>query len=273
MRKLLHCLLILITAVAVLGGCSAKTQEMSLAAENSDVLYQVSTLNALMQGYYDGVISIEELLKDGDTGVGTFGTLDGEMIVLDGVVYQAKSDGTVEVAPGSMTTPFSCIEYFTEEIPLHNLAGISDIQGLKDLLMSAIEEEAGNDNVFYMTKISGDFSMIHLRSVPKQEKPYRPLSEIADEQKEFIYEDLSGTLVALYCPDYVDGINLPGWHIHFISEDKTKGGHVLDLALESGSGAMDLITDYQLILPNDEAFADLELATDLSEKTNAVEGK
>lgn len=273
MKKMLRCLLILITAGTILGGCGTKAGEMPATAENSAVLYQVSTLNALMQGYYDGVISIDELLKDGDTGIGTFGTLDGEMIVLDGVVYQAKSDGTVEVASDSMSTPFACVEYFTEEISLPDLAGISDIQQLKDVLMTTMEKEVGNDNVFYMTKISGDFSMIHVRSVPKQEKPYRPLSEIAEEQQEYIYEEQPGTLVALYCPDYVEGINLPGWHIHFISEDKTKGGHVLDLALKSGSGAMDLITDYQMILPNDEEFADLELATDMSKKTNAVEGK
>ena len=63
-------------------------------------MYQVSTLQALALGYSRAVISAEELLKEGDTGLGTFEDVNGEMIVMDGHCYRADQDGNVtEVSP------------------------------------------------------------------------------------------------------------------------------------------------------------------------------
>ncbi len=35
----------------------------------------------------------------------------------------------------------------------------------------------------------------------------------------FLFENIRGSLVGVYFPDYLDGINMPGWHLHFLSED------------------------------------------------------
>ena len=115
--------------------------------------------------------------------------------------------------------------------------------------------------------------MVHVRSVPAQEKPYKPLKEIAASQPEFIYENISGTIVAVRCPDYVEGINLAGWHLHFISTDTTKGGHLLDADLESGECQIDFTNEFKLFLPENNNFGALSLANDLQEDTQAVEGK
>jgi acetolactate decarboxylase len=96
---------------------------------------------------------------------------------------------------------------------------------------------------------------------------------VAESQKEFIYENISGTLVALYCPDYVSGINLYGWHIHFISSDGSKGGHVLDAVIECAEAQIDITSAYKIVLPETQSFASLPLADDMQSATVKVEAK
>ena len=43
------------------------------------VLYQVSLLQALSLGRYEGSVKISELKKNGNIGIGTFDGLDGEI--------------------------------------------------------------------------------------------------------------------------------------------------------------------------------------------------
>lgn len=249
--------------------------EVSTAQDNKTVvgnetIYQVSTLNALMLGYYDGVVSVEDLTANGDTGLGTFDTLDGEMIVLDGVVYKAKSDGTVEKMENEITAPFAAVTHFDKDIEVKGVKDLSNIEDIKSLLDKNV---GGNKNLFYVAKIKGEFNMVHVRSVPAQEKPYKPLSEIAATQPEFTYDKVSGTIVALRCPDYVEGINLPGWHLHFVSDDCQKGGHLLDASLKLADIQIDSTSNYSIVLPETDAFGALKLKEDLSQKTQQVEGK
>ncbi len=257
------CIVVLISMAAILGCASARQND-------NDTLFQVSTLNALMLGSYDGVITADELLQNGDTGLGTFDTLDGEMIVLSGTVYQAKADGSVAKPEGDIKIPFAAVTHFESDISI-KLENIGDIEALKTALTQAVSND--NKNIFYMATVSGDFDLVHVRSVSAQSKPYKPLSEVTESQKEYEYKDISGTLVALYCPDYVSGINLSGWHIHFISSDGTKGGHVLDAAFTSAEVQLDITGAYKLVLPDTSEFASLELAADMQSATAKAEGK
>ena len=250
----------------VLSGCQT-------LPERSDAIYQVSLLNALMLGDYEGSVSISTLLEHGDTGIGTFDRLDGEMVVLDSIVYQIKSDGKVYLKGPADLTPFAAVTFFDHEFEDQALAGVNDVGALKSRLDEAIIQEQGDFNRFYVAKLEGAFSMVHVRSVPPQDKPFRPLAEIAKTQPEFRYSDVQGTIIALRCPDYVEGINLPGWHLHFLSADKTLGGHLLDITLISGTLALDMVDEFQLILPHSELFPNLTLHTNLSTATTAVEGK
>lgn len=252
---------------------TAQSQQVQAVEKKADNLYQVSLLNGLMQGDYDGSVSIGELLKHGDTGLGTFDKLDGEMIVIDGAVYKAKSDGTVEKQPADELTPFAAVGFMDADYNLDGLNGITNLNDLKTKLDDYVKTKAADKNAFYMVKISGDFNLAHVRSVPMQEKPYRPLNVISDEQKEFKYNDVKGTIVALYCPDYMAGINLPTWHFHFISDAKTKGGHLLDINIKNATGTMDKMEDYNLVLPSSKTFADMDLAKDLSKETAKTESK
>ncbi|MBK8046080.1 MAG: acetolactate decarboxylase [Anaerolineales bacterium] len=268
-RKYLTMLLLASLVLLVLAGCQA----VQAPTAKSDAIYQVSLLDALLQGDYDGTVPIAELLKNGDTGLGTFDNLDGEMIVLDGVVYRAKSDGSVEVAAKEELVPFAVVGYFDKEIAGGAVEDISDVEALKAALDKTISETTGDFNQYYIATIAGDFDLAHVRSVPRQEEPFKPLAEVTKEQTEFEYTEIPGTLVGLRFPEHMEGINLPGWHFHFLSDDKTKGGHVLDLKLASGEMNLDHIREFNLIQPDTDAFANLDLGGDMSQATGAAESK
>lgn len=272
LKKIVRSALAAVLLLSLLAGC-AGTAGSAADSSGKNMLYQVSTLNALMLGHYEGAISCGELLSHGDTGIGTFDALDGEMIVLDGKVYQAKGDGSVASVKEDITTPFAEVAFFNADFALDNLSEIENMDTLKTNLTDGIIKETENLNMFYMAKITGAFKQVLVRSEPGQSKPYEPLENVLKNQKEYTYDNLSGTIIALYCPDYINGLGLAGWHFHFISEDRSKGGHVLDVSLFSGNAQIDLITDFQMLLPRDKGFADLKLAQDLAEKADAVEGK
>jgi len=214
--------------------------------EAGDTVYQVSLLQNLMLGDYYGLISSGYLKTKGDTGLGTFDGLNGEMIVLDGVVYRAAGDGTVEEAADDELIPFADVTMFDVD-EIQEITDIEDLNVLKALLDEKVAELG--ENRFYMIRIDGVFDEMHVRSEQAQKEPYKPLEEVMEtDQTFFDYEDIEGTVVGLYCPDYMDGLNTPGWHMHFISSDRTKGGHVLGLSADNAVISWDYTNGFQIIL-------------------------
>lgn len=186
-------------------------------------MYQVSTLQALALGYSRAVITVEELIREGDTGLGTFEDVNGEMIVMDGHCYRADRKGHVtDVAPET-GVPFAAVArlYGEQQFPLGYMP---DIASVRTELTRKIEEVFGL-NSMHIVRIDGTFEKVDARS----EAPYRShhitLKEVLSHTQEaFLFENIRGSLVGVYFPDYMDGINMPGWHLHFLSEDRSKGG-------------------------------------------------
>ena len=211
--------LILCLLLAVTTGC--------LPRQEQDELYQVSTLQALIVGEYDGVITAGELKAHGDTGLGTFDALDGEMIVIDSKVYKAQADGKVSEVKNSETIPFANVAFIddTEKIKLSFDGGYEGLKAELDKLF----EECNMPMVFL---IEGEFTGITYRSVPEQEKPYPNLTEVVEHQSVFEDEKIKGAIVGFRFPELMGEMNAVGYHLHFISDNRKKGGHLLDV--ESG---------------------------------------
>ena len=77
---------------AVLLTACGKEAASDEIAQNRERIYQVSLLQGLTLGDYYGSITVEELEKNGDTGIGTFNRLNGELIMIDGETYRAAGD-------------------------------------------------------------------------------------------------------------------------------------------------------------------------------------
>ena len=238
-------------------------------AEDNDTLYQVALLQSLTQGYYDGIITGGELKKYGDTGIGTFEGVNGEMIVSDGVVYQALSDGTINKPADDEKIPFSNVTFFEEDGQV-KLSNIGSMQELQETLNKTVE--ANGKNMFYMVKIKGSFSHLKVRSEYKQEKPYRMLDEaLAADQVELDLNDINGTMIGLYCPDYMQGLNSVGWHFHFITEDLTKGGHVLEVQIKDAVASYDVTDGFKMCLSDNTDFQKMDLSKNVDEAIKRAE--
>ena len=238
-----------------------------LRPNSENVLKQISVLSGLMAGDYDGKISLGEIQKYGDFGLGTFNRLDGEGIELDGTFYQVRADGKVLRMPTSVTTPFAMTTFFNPDIKF-STNRLADYRALQEFIDSHLPTK----NIPYAIRIDGIFKYIKTRSVPAQKKPYPPFAEVAKIQKIFEFRSIEGTLIGFRMPDYAGGVNVPGYHFHFLSRDKTKGGHVLECAVNSGNISVDSISRFEIILPRSADFDGLNFSQG-NGVTLAVEGK
>jgi len=231
-----------------------------------NTLFQTSTIDALLAGLYDGDISCRHLLKHGHFGIGTFNRLDGEMVVLEGTIYQVKGDGKVYKPDPNCKTPFAAMCYFNPEKTI-SINTNTDYKRLERL----IDASAPNQNLFYAIRITGQFRSMKTRSVLAQKKPYPPLKEVTSNQPEFDMNNVFGTIVGFRCPPYVNGINVPGYHLHFISGDRTRGGHVLSFEMINGRCDVDILEKFFLRLPDTKDFAETDLSRDRNKELKDVE--
>jgi len=235
-----------------------------------DKMYQVSTLQSLMMGYTRPVITVKELLEHGDTGLGTFEDVNGEMIVAGGHCYQAHEDGTVEKAKDDEGVPFASVAFLDEEMTFE-LADIKNIDDLKNELNLKIEEMFGL-NSMHIVRIDGEFGKVSARSESPYKSQHVSLKDILSEtQKSFEFDDVEGTMICVYYPDYMDGINAPGWHLHFLSADRKNGGHTFDLVLKRGLAVMDKLSKVEIQLPTEPAFDTYSLKESPNDDIKAVE--
>lgn len=217
----------------------------ALPAHSGEDVFQYSTLSALMSGKYDGEMTITELLRHGNFGLGTFNNLAGEMVVLDGKIFQVDATGRAEIAAPETQTPFAVVTEFHSRWRL-----ILDANTNFENLSKFLDQRFKESGRIQIIRVDGSFAKIKLRTVPTQRPPYRPLAEIIP-QNQFLYEheNVRGTLVGFRFPPSAIGVNVPGYHLHFLSAERKFGGHVLDFLFTEGKGTVDEARSLQIILP------------------------
>ena len=250
-------------AVFLLLSCSRQVP----ATDNSKVFFQASTINALLAGVYDGDLTFAELERHGNFGLGTVNGLDGEMIGLDGKFYQIKTDGKAYLIPDSVKTPFAETVFFRPDTVFRPGRPLENLDSLENFLKTLLPSK----NIFYAFRIEGSFPYMKTRSVPRQEKPYPPLAQVVTHQSVFTFRDVKGTLVGFWCPGFVKGLNVPGFHFHFITADRKAGGHVLDCRLNRAKVKMALLSVFQMALPRTQTFYHVSLSRSRQTELNKVE--
>lgn len=212
---------------------------------NNDEIFQLSTLNSLSAGNYDGNMTVGELKTHGNTGMGTLNGLDGEMIELNGDVYQIKSNGTVYLVNNSAKAPFAMVTFFKAD----KLLIINEDMNYTEL-QEYLNATLPSKNMFYSIKVMGTFDSVKARSPPKQNEPYVNLTEALKNQTIFNFNDITGTMVGFWYPQYASDVNLNDYHFHFISNDRQSGGHVLECKLKGAVIGIDYIPEVYVLLPN-----------------------
>ena len=244
-------------------------ESSTLNPQSRDVIYQVSLLQGLTYGDYTGTVTVAELKQHGDIGIGTFDGLNGELILVDGQVFRAAGDGSVEAVPDDETIPFSVVTFMDAD-ETRQFRDVPDFDALHHELDRMIAKRGKNR--FYMIRIDGLFKEINVRSVYEQAQPYRRLTEVlAHDQTFFDYQNIEGTMVGLYCPPYMSDLNAVGWHLHFISKDRTRGGHVLGLNIAEATLTWDDTDAFQVRIPESKQFSDFDLSVDQTEDIKKIE--
>jgi acetolactate decarboxylase len=226
------------------------------AGREPHVLFQASTIAALLEGSYEGDLSFAELAEHGDLGLGTLNGLDGEMIALDGRFYRADVDGNVARVAAETKTPFAVVGDFTPSLD-KELDGPLE----HEELLAELDRLIPADTASCALRIDGRFELVRARSVPRQTPPYRPLTEVVAEQHVFELADVVGTMLGFRFPDYAEGIEVSGYHLHFISDDRSRGGHVLGSRSGRLRVRLDPSSDLHVELPAGVELADPELAS------------
>ena len=236
------------------------------AGHEPHVLFQASTIGALLDDAYDGDVSFGELAEHGDLGLGTLNALDGEMIALDGRFFRADVSGAINEIDASSRTPFAVVVSFSPSVELS-----LDTPLDQEELLRRLDAALPAATTACAVRLDGTFECVRARSVPRQHPPYRPLTEVVAEQHVYELRDVGGTMVGFRFPDYSDGIEVSGYHLHFITDDRSRGGHVLDCRSGTVSAQLDPSRDLHIELPPGVELADPQLSADASAALDRVE--
>jgi acetolactate decarboxylase len=235
-----------------------KNTVLTLSEASPDmVIYQTSTMSALLSGVYEGKTTIAELLSKGNFGLGTFNQLDGELIAIDSQVYQLRADGSANRARLHQKTPFAVMTFFT---PQHT--HILGREMSRDDIHRLIDRVIPSDNQYCALRICGDFTFAQTRTVSAQQRPYRSMPEIVESQRVSYFEQCSGELVGFRTPRYMQGINVAGYHEHFITDDRMGGGHILDYVLSQGTLTLGAVNKIVVDIPESSDFLSANLTPD-----------
>ena len=214
-------------------------------------------MSALLSGVYEGNTTIADLLTHGDFGLGTFNELDGELIAFSSEVYQLRADGSARKARMEQRTPFAVMTWFQPQYRKTFDKPVS-----REQLHDIIDQQIPSDNLFCALRINGHFRHAHTRTVPRQTPPYRAMTDVLDDQPVFRFNQREGVLVGFRTPQHMQGINVAGYHEHFITDDRQRGGHLLDYQLDHGVLIFGEIHKLMIDLPADSAFLQADLHPD-----------
>ena len=206
-------------------------------------VYLCAPVNALVEGIYQERIPLSKIKQHGDFGLGTFDSLDGEMVMLDGRVYQITGDGRVHEVDEQAATPFACVTFYapaSHDDLDEELSYADFLDWILRLLPSP--------NLFYALRLEGSFAHVRVRSVPRQEN-YRPLVEVAADQPVFELTEVQGTLAGFFSPAFLESLTVPGLHLHFLSADRRQGGHLLECRPRRVRAGVQFISTLELSLP------------------------
>lgn len=226
--------------------------------KNIHSLFQLSLSSALAEGIYTPALSIGDLKSRGNFGIGTFENLDGELIAVDGIYYRANDKGRVEFASDQLMSPFAVVTHFWPTSSNSSL----EVKSLDDLKEQFASFKTSN-NYYYALKISGSFENISFRSIYKSQVGIK-LKDATLNQPEFSIDHISGQLIGFWSPAFATRTNISGLHLHFLSDDKEWGGHLLDFCHFRGQLDLQEIKEVTMLLPDNDAFRMGDLSQDPS---------
>jgi acetolactate decarboxylase len=218
--------------------CTKEVKEITRPIEQTDAIFQYSTMIDLVNGKFEGTLTQAEYKSHGDFGIGTYNGVNGEMVYYEGIPYRVSFEGPVVVPPTDYLIPFANTKFFVADSSF-SVNVVTDDDTLKNNLLTTL---LANDKPAAI-KISGQFTYLKTRSVPKQSPPYGSIYDVIAQQNTFDLPNSTGTIVGFWMPEKLNNLNFPGYHFHYLNSDFTAGGHVLEFELKSGTVEIDFASE------------------------------
>ncbi len=262
---------VLICAVSICLNLSVQAQSKPVSSQpkrnSENILFTAGLANSLIGGLYDGYYPYSELKKHGDFGLGAPDKLDGELLIFNGKIYQTQYTGKTFEVKDTAKTPFAVVNFFHADKTFKVTKQMN-----KQVLFHYIDSILDNPNGMYAIHISGNFRYLKTRAFePVDTKPYSPLAEMLDKQHFFEFKNQRGDLVGQRLPAYMEGANITGFHVHFLSEQKDKGGHIIDFLTDHVTVEIDLLSSFIVDVPNTTDFNKFDFNKDQKADVKSVE--
>ena len=253
----------------LLGCCTvACTGSTDRPDHNRNRLYQYSTIDALLDGVFEGERNFSELKAKGDFGIGTFNALDGELFINEGEIYRIRHDGKAYPVPDTAKSPLAVLTFFQPDT-VFEITPDSTVT-YKDLQKQLAREL--NKNSAYAIRINGNFVRMHTRAPSPAVKPYPSLLEhLKDHQHTFSFDNVQGTLVGFYVPAFLKTVNVSGLHFHFLTSDKKEGGHLFDFTAGSLTVEVSRMRSITVDMPATTEFMHANLDVNRDAEVHVVE--
>jgi acetolactate decarboxylase len=227
-------------------------------------VFQVSTVGALAEGVYQGAVRVDTLREHGDFGLGTFEGLDGELVVLDGRFLQVRSDGSIHDAPADALSPYAVVTRFAPDRTVE--VAVDDL----DDLFAQLDGERDTANHFFAFRLDGEFATVHLRAACRVPEG-TPLADATEQQSEWRVTGVRGTVVGFWSPEYASRFDVAGYHLHFLTDDRSHGGHVLDLGRAELTAGWQRLEQLIVALPDTGDFLTADLRADHQDAISRAE--
>lgn len=215
-------------------------------------IYQYSTIGALMSGYFNADDDVYQHCSCSSIGLGCSELLNAELTVQHGKAYTATAEQPITEQKSPFHVPFYQITSF-DQYQEQPIAHVSE-HNLEETLQNFI---CLNNN-FVAVRIAGQLDKLVLRR-PYPSDHQREIKEVSDQQQVSEYQDIHGHLIGFWTPEMYGRISVPGFHLHFLSDDLTVSGHVLSYQVNSGQLQFEEKSTLEVKNPNTSAFQQLNI--------------
>ncbi|GBG97086.1 acetolactate decarboxylase [Lactococcus termiticola] len=206
-------------------------------------IFQEGSYRTLNGGFYEGTISLEEALTHGTVGIGTLDGANGEVIILDGIAYHGDAQNQVRFVDGKEKLPYvAVLEHQADKS--FELKDLANDQALAEIL-----GQLPSQSTAFSIALTGNFEKIEISSKPANNTEAYP--EIMAKQPHFTRENIKGSIVGIWSPNHLSGLYGDGFHLHFISEDKDFGAHLVAFDVVEAQAEVGQITDMTQHFPTD----------------------
>lgn len=226
----------------------------ALAPRPGTSIRQFSFVDALVAGLLEGAFDAREVAAAGTLGVGCGDALDGELVIIGDEMLVCRGGGAVEPVAPDARLPFAEVVDFapTFRFEITEPIGEREFEALVDSLVPS-------HNLFYALRVDGDFEWVSVREAQRQTMPYPGLADAVKTQRESTIASAAGSLLGFKGPDVFQGLSVADYHLHFIADDRMRGGHSLDFVMRSGVLTMEAYASFTVTLPQVASYLSAEL--------------